>query len=116
MASMAITEHTPNTMPSTVSSERSRCSQRLRMPSRMARWSLAQVSPRKAFSKPELVLMSDIAFNQPVTQTDGAVGAFAHARIVRDENQGFSLGIQFIENFHDLHAGGGIKIAGGFIG
>src|ERR1035437_529702 len=115
MASMAITEHTPNTMPITVSSERRRCSHRLRMPRRIARWSRGSVSPRRAFSKPELFLVADIAFQVAVTQTDGAVGAFAHARIMRDENQGFAQGVQFIENLHDLHAGGGIEIAGGFI-
>src|ERR1035437_8673027 len=116
MASMAITEHTSNTMPSMVSSERRRCNQRLRMPTRIARWSRACVRPHKASTRLALVLVSDIAFNMAVTQTDGAAGAFAHTGIMGDENQGFALGIQFIENFHNLHAGGGIEIAGGFIG
>src|SRR5882724_11627098 len=103
-------------MPSTVSSERRRCSQRLRMPSRIARWMRASVRARKASVRLELVLVSDIAFNVAVAQTDGAAGAFANRRIMSDENQSFSLGMQFIEHFHDLHAGSGIEIAGGFIG
>src|SRR5881628_3715613 len=37
MASIAITEQTPKTMPSTVKSERNRCSDRLLMPSRTVR-------------------------------------------------------------------------------
>ena len=33
-----------------------------------------------------------------------------------DENQSFALGVKFIENFQNLHAGGGVEIASGFIG
>src|ERR1035437_1263396 len=116
MASMAITEQTPNTMPSTVSNERRRCNQRLRMPKRIARWRRASVRPRKALSKMEWGLVSDIAFNVTVAPTDGAARAFSHRRIVGDENQRFALGVQFIEHLHDFHAGGGIEIAGGLVG
>src|SRR5437016_6337187 len=45
MANMAMTEQTPKTMPRTVSKERRRWSQRLRMPRRMARWRRVREKP-----------------------------------------------------------------------
>src|ERR1044072_3884373 len=97
MASMAMTEQTPKTMPSAVSSERRRCSHRLLMPRRTVRCSRLADSPPSAAVSSEWDLSAKIAFKLSVAQADGAVRAFAHAGIVGDEDQGFALFVQLIE-------------------
>src|SRR6185312_11923430 len=60
--------------------------------------------------------LSEIAFNPPVPQTDGTMGTEGNVVIMRDENDGFALPVEFIEQFQNFHTGCRIQIAGGFVG
>src|SRR5690348_11308634 len=101
MASMAMTEHTPKTMPRTVRSDRSRWSQRLRIPSRIERWSRSKENSRRNRAR---LLLEDIGFDRAVAQPDGPMGVVGDGRVVRDHNQGGALLVQLVEQAQDLGA------------
>src|SRR6266567_1595764 len=115
MASMAITEHTPNTMPSTVSKDRRRCSQRLFTPRRMVRLSCARESPRSKTTGMRVGLSAGIAFDLAVAQPDGAARVVGHVGVVGDQDEGFALRVECVEELHDLGPGRGVEVAGGFV-
>src|ERR1051326_8118610 len=115
MASIAMTEQTPKTIPSTVSRERKRCSQRLFTPRRIVRLSCARESPRITRMEADFISLADIAFNLAVAQPEGAARVVGHAGIVGDEDQRLAGLVQFVEKLHDLSAGSGVEIAGGLV-
>src|SRR5690606_36501255 len=88
-ASMAMTEHTPNTIPRMVSPERSRCIQRLLMPSIMMRRSRAGESPAGALISQALPAL--IGFHHAVAQAHEALRVLADRRIVRHHDNGLAL-------------------------
>jgi hypothetical protein len=57
------------------------------------------------------LVFNDVA----VVQSYYSVGALAYVRIVRDQDDGFAGGDEFIEKLEDLLACFGIERAGGFI-
>src|SRR6267143_6610874 len=116
MASIAITEQTPNTIPSTVSSDRRRCSQRLFTPRRIVRLNCARESPRIETVGMLVDLSADIAFDLAVAQADGAAGGVGNVGVVRNKDERFALRVQFVEELHDLGAGNRVEIAGRFVG
>src|SRR5256885_1598554 len=115
MASMAITEQTPNTMPRTVSSDRNRCNQRLRTPSRMVRLRRVSARPPTSFSKGEVGLLADIAFNAAIAKPQGAARVARNGVVVGDQDQGLALFVEFVEQPQDFSAGSGVEISGRFV-
>src|SRR6187397_264451 len=116
MASIAITEQTPKTIPNTVSNERRRCSQRLFTPRRIVRLSCASERPRTTRTEMPGDLSAGIAFNLAVAQADGAARVVGHVGVVGDKDERLALFVQFVEELHDFRARSRIEIAGGFIG
>src|SRR6185295_2893598 len=104
IASIAMTEQTPNTMPNTVSSERSRWSQRLFKPSRTLRLSRVNVDPRPAWTLRVTCLSADIAFNLAVAKADGPPRVERDVFVVGHQNDRFSLMMQVVEHSQNLLA------------
>src|SRR5438046_1568903 len=115
MASMAITEQTPNTIPSTVSSERRRCSQRLRTPSRIARSRRVSAKRRGRFDKDELGLAADIAFYAAIAEPNRPTRMSRNIVVVGDQNQRLALFVEFIEKPQDFCARSGVQISRGLV-
>src|SRR5260221_6275689 len=115
MASMAITEQTPNTMPRTVSSERKRCSQRLRTPNRMVRLRRVSARPPASFSRDRMGLLADIAFNAAIAKPQGAAGVARNRGVVSDQNQGLALLVEFFEQPEGFGAGSRVEISRRFV-
>jgi len=57
-----------------------------------------------------------IASNDAVTDGDDAMGVFGDVGLVGDEDDGVSAGVKVVEESHDLIAGLGVEVAGGFVG
>src|ERR1035438_1528416 len=57
-----------------------------------------------------------ISFDYDVFDVDDAVGVFGDVVLVRNEDDGIAFGVQAIEQGHDLVAGLGVEISGGYIG
>src|ERR1043166_8036899 len=117
MASMAMTEQTPKTIPNTVSSERSRCSHRLFRPSRRMRRSrsVGELCRRKA-TLVTVFLVSTVIFDPAVAETNAPLGVMRHVLVVCDQNDCFAASIEIVEYFQNFRARRGVEIAGRFIG
>src|SRR6266568_1106227 len=132
MASMAMTEQTPNTIPSTVSSERNLCSRRLLRPSRTARSSRVRANPREIPGNCNLVLLwilefgvcgfksvcltPHISFDLAVAEVNRPAGMARDGFVVRHQDDGLALFVEVVENLENLDAGTGIEVAGGLVG
>src|SRR5437867_2307174 len=86
----------PSPMASTVSKDRSRCSQRLLTPSRMVRLSCARESPRSKTTGMRVGLSAGIAFDLAVAQPDGAARVVGHVGVVGDQDEGFALRVECV--------------------
>src|SRR3569833_297957 len=50
-----------------------------------------------------------------VADVNDAVGVLGDVGLVSDEDDGVAFGLELIEERHDLHAGLGVEVAGGFV-
>jgi hypothetical protein len=57
-----------------------------------------------------------VARDDAVADGDDAVGVFGDVGLVGDEDDGVALGVEFVEEGHDLVAGLGVEVAGGLVG
>src|SRR5579872_2632894 len=121
IASMAITENTPNTMPSIVSPERNLCSIRLFKPSWIMRIRRERdilyplVSTGDSRSTID-VGRSGFLEDDAVAHHDLALGPVGDVLLVRDHDDRAPLLIERPEHLHDLVAGCRIEVAGGLVG
>jgi hypothetical protein len=54
--------------------------------------------------------------NPPVADFDAAVGDGGDGGVVGDDGDGAALPVELAEQFEDRFAGGGVEVAGGFVG
>jgi hypothetical protein len=57
-----------------------------------------------------------VAGDDTIADGDDAVGVFGDIGLVGDENDRVSLGMKLVEEGHDLVAGFGVEVSGGFVG
>src|SRR4051794_37861195 len=73
---------------------------------------------RRALASPRFrtsLLQAFVFFYHSVADRDDAVGARGYVRLVRDHDDRVPLGMQLLEEIHDLIAGGCIERTGGFV-
>src|SRR6266511_3868545 len=125
--SMTITEQTPNTMPNTVRSERSRCNQRLFTPRRTTRLRRSSGCARitgtgaevvggwSAMMRPDLRLLAGIALDLPVAEANRAPRTARDTLVVAHQNDRLTLLMQIVEHVQDFLPRGRIEVAGRFV-
>ena len=101
-ASMAITEHTPNTMPNTVSRERRRWSHRLLNPRIMVRRRRAGAKGLVFTGFTFVLSIAYIRFYESIAQPDHALGMVTDFVIVGHHDNRFSLTVEIIEKGQNL--------------
>ena len=57
-----------------------------------------------------------IARDDAISNGDNAMRVFGDVRLVGDEDDGVALGVEVVEERHDLLAGLGVEVAGGLVG
>ena len=57
-----------------------------------------------------------IAGDDTVADGDDAMGVLGDVRLVGDEDDGVALGVEIVEESHDLFAGFGVEVSGGLVG
>jgi hypothetical protein len=57
-----------------------------------------------------------VGFDRAIADGDDAVGVVGDVRLVGDEDDGVALGVEVVEEGHDLDGGFGVEVAGGLIG
>ena len=68
-----------------------------------------------------LLLVADagrevVAGDDAVADGDDAVGVFGDVGLVGDEDDGVAVGVELVEEGHDLVAGLGVEVSGGLVG
>src|SRR6478735_8363591 len=100
------TARMPMTMPSVVSTPRL-------LFAAIADMAILKDSER---SRPSFMSAALVALDQAVAQAHHAVRVRRDVVLVRDQDDGVALGVQVAEHRHDLLPGGGVEVAGGFVG
>src|SRR5664280_1629376 len=112
-AIMMMTADTPMMMPSMVRSERTlflpTASQEIRMTSAMF---IVPFLIRQWMALAVMYHRIDMA----ILQVDDPLGVLCHHRVVRHDDNGGALVMQFQQQLHDLFPGMAVQVAGGFVG
>src|SRR5687767_7495260 len=101
MATTAMTEETPMRMPSTVRNERSLLAR--------SEATAIRTASAKGMGGPSSGAAL-VAFDPAVADVDGAEGVVRDVPLVGDEDDGVALGMETLEQAHDLVARGRVQV------